>query len=235
MPKSAGGNSARQRFISIIERRILSGELKVDQQLPPERELAEQTGISRITVHAGLVELASRGVLRVVPRQGTFVSDYKKEGTLELYSALLRYTGEMEADIFDSLIAFREIVETAAAEKAAQRRNPQDADTLRRLLKRERSAASTQEAAELDFQFHLAIARASGNIILPMTLRSIELMYMSLVTKFYEALDDRAVVYGFHEELITALENGDAQGARHTMKAMLDHGRRVLETRGRQA
>ncbi len=231
MPKSAGQPSAKQRFISIIEQQILSGELKVDQKLPPERELAELTGISRVTVHAGLVELATKGVLRIMPRQGTYVNDFKKEGTLELYSALLQHTGEMDGDIFRSLIAFREIVETAAASKAAANHTQVQIARLRDLLKQERAADSTAEAAQLDFQLHLEVTRASGNIILPMTLRSIEAMYMSLVGKFYEAIADRSFVYAFHESLIDAVESGDAQAAGAVMKAMLDHGREVLESR----
>lgn len=231
MPTSSSEISAKQRFISIIEQQILSGELQVDQKLPPERELAEQTGISRITVHAGLVELATKGVLRIVPRQGTYVNDFKKEGTLELYGALQQYTGEMDADIFQSLIAFREIVETAAAAKAAEHHAPQDIVRLRGLLEQERAAVTADQAAQIDFQMHLEITRASGNIILPMTLRSIEAMYMSLVNKFYVVLNDRTIVYTFHEKLIDAIESSDAKSASHIMKAMLDHGRSVLEVR----
>lgn len=229
MVKQAGKQSAKQRFISIVEQKILSGEFAVEQKLPPERELAEQTGISRIIVHAGLVELATKNVLRIVPRQGTYVNDFKKEGTLELYSAILKYTGTVEHDLFRSLIEFREIIETAAARKAAQCRTQQDLEQLRALLAQERGALSPEEAAGLDYQMHLQITKAAGNIILPMTLRSIEEMYMSLVTAFYKILKDRTVVYRFHEQLITAIENGNGKEAGSVMKTMLDQGRDVLE------
>lgn len=229
MAKQAGKQSAKQRFISFIERKILSGEFAVGQKLPSERELAEQTGISRIIVHAGLVELATKNVLRIVPRQGTYVKDFKKEGTLELYGALLKYKGTVERDLFRSLIEFRETIETAAAEKAARNRTQEDIETLRRLLADELQAASVEEAARLDYQMHLQIAKAAGNIIFPMTMRSIEEMYISLVTTFYELQKDRAVVRRFHEQLILAIENGDGRKANAVMKTMLDQGRDVLE------
>jgi len=232
MPKTSDNQSAKQRFMAYIEQQIISGELKIDQQLPPERELAEKTGVSRVTVHAALVELASRNVLRIVPRQGTFVSDYKKQNTLELYGAIMQHTGAVDPDLLSSLLGFREIVETAAAELAAEARTPQDMQDLRGLLQREREAAANGEgafeAARLDFALHLAITRASGNIVLPMTLRSIEAMYMTLVQRFYEMLSDRNVVYAFHERLIAAIERGDRQAAGETMKAMLGHGRSIL-------
>jgi DNA-binding FadR family transcriptional regulator len=226
---SSEKQSAKQQFISFIEQKILSGEYAVDQKLPPERDLAEQTGISRITVHAALVELATKNVLRIVPRQGTFVGDFKKDGTLELYGALLKYTGNVEHDLFHSLTEFREILETAAAQLAALNRTSNDLEQLLGLLAEERSAKSAKEAAKLDYLFHLQITKASGNIVIPMTLRSIENMYMSLVTQFYEIQGDREAVYAFHERIIFTIEKGNAEQARSIMKAMLDQGRSVIE------
>lgn len=229
MEKQAGKQSAKQRFISFVEQKILSGEFAVEQKLPPERELAEQTGISRIIVHAALVELATKNVLRIVPRQGTYVGDFKKEGTLELYGALLKYTGSVERDLFRSLIEFREIIETAAAEKAAQCRTKQDIEQLRALLTEESGTKNAEEASRLDYQMHLQITKAAGNIILPMTLRSIEEMYMSLVKTFYDILGDRTIVHRFHEQLVSAIEDGNGREAKTVMKTMLDQGREVLE------
>jgi len=220
--------SAKQRFISTIEQKILSGELAVDQKLPPERDLAEQTGISRTIVHSGLVELATKNVLRIVPRQGTYVNDFKKEGTLELYGALLQYTGRMEPDILQSLIELREIVETAAAGKAARHRTAHDLKRMRELLRQEREARNAAEAARLDYLMHLEITRSSANIVFLMTLRSIEPMYMSLVTTFYELLHERSIVYGFHDRLISAIESRNSKEADAVMKTMLDHGRNIL-------
>lgn len=220
--------SAKQRFIEYIEKKILSGELAIQQKLPPERELAEQTGYSRVTVHAGLIELASKNVLQIIPRQGTFVNDFKKEGTLELYGALLQYTGKMEKDILYSLIEFRELVETAGAGRAANHRTEQNIIRMKELLQQELAAQSVQEAARLDYLMHLEIAKASANIVLPMTLRSIEAMYMSLVGTFYSKIKDRSVVYAFHAKLIAAIEDGDGKEAEALMKAMLGQGRDVL-------
>jgi GntR family transcriptional repressor for pyruvate dehydrogenase complex len=220
--------SAKQRFISIVEQKILSGEWTVDQKLPPERELSESTGISRVTVHAAIIELTTKNVLRVVPRQGTYVNNFKKEGTLELYSALLGYTGDVDEDLLSSLVDFREMIETAGAEMAAVHRTPGEVTQMWRLLEQERMAKNAEEAAELDFQMHLLVAKASGNIVLPMTLHSIEAMYMSLVRRFYQSLEDRNIVYAFHGRLIDAIHEGDGPSARIIMKAMLDHGKQTL-------
>lgn len=221
--------SAKQRFMSTIEQKILSGELAVNQKLPPERELSEKADVSRVTVHAAIIELASKNVLRVVPRQGTYVNDFKNEGTLELYGALMKYTGEMDADIFRSLIEFREIVETAAAAKAAVNRTEQHMQRMRKLLSRERGAETADEAAKLIFQMHLEIMRASGNIVMQMTLRSIEDMYISLIRRFCASQGERDAVLTYHEKLIDALESSDVQASAGVMKDMLDYGHSEFE------
>jgi DNA-binding FadR family transcriptional regulator len=186
-------------------------------------------GISRTIVHAGLVELAAKQVLTVVSRKGTYVNDYKKEGTLEIYNALTKYSGIVDETLFQGLLEYREIVETENARLAAVRRTASDIELLRGLLARERAAKTADEAAELDYLLHLQIALATKNIILPMAIRSIETMYKSLDTKFYSFLKNREVVYAFHEQLISAIQRGDSEAAGQILKAMLGHGKATLE------
>ena len=49
--------SLKDLFITHIEAMILSGELPVGQQLPPERQLAQSMGVSRAVVNSGVAEL----------------------------------------------------------------------------------------------------------------------------------------------------------------------------------
>ena len=72
-------------FIEQMEQKIFTGELKAGDRLPPEREIAKSMQISQTIVNNGLAVLAGRGLLKVVPRKGTFVSDYLNEGGLEAH------------------------------------------------------------------------------------------------------------------------------------------------------
>ena len=67
--------SLKDLFINHIEAMILSGELQVGQQLPPERQLAQSMGVSRAVVNSGIAELEHRGFLEVRTRVGPFVTD----------------------------------------------------------------------------------------------------------------------------------------------------------------
>ena len=80
-------------FVQQIENMILSGELEVGQQLPAARELCALMGVSRPVVTAGLIELEKLGFVEIRPRQGAFVCDYRRKGTLETLVAVMRYNG----------------------------------------------------------------------------------------------------------------------------------------------
>ena len=87
--------SLRGIFVRELENMILSGELQVGEKLPSARDLAEQMGVSRTVVNAGLSELAGKGFLEVRPRVGVFVSDYSRNGTLSTLIAIMSYNGRM--------------------------------------------------------------------------------------------------------------------------------------------
>ena len=64
--------SLKDLFVKELENKILSGELKVGDKLPSERELASSMQVSRAVVNAGIAELEQKGFLIIKPRIGTF-------------------------------------------------------------------------------------------------------------------------------------------------------------------
>ena len=54
--------SVREAFVQAIEDKILSGELKVGERLPPARQLSAEMGISLTVISAGMSELAAKGL-----------------------------------------------------------------------------------------------------------------------------------------------------------------------------
>lgn len=73
-----------QRVRDIIADRIETGTYKVDQQLPSERDLGEQLGISRMTARHVYVTLQKDGLIHRTNRKGWFVSQPR------LHYALMR-------------------------------------------------------------------------------------------------------------------------------------------------
>lgn len=82
-----------RQIASALEADILAGRLKVGDQIPSERAMAEQMGISRMTARKALQELASRGMLEARVGQGTFVG---KPLIQQELTALTGFSEEME-------------------------------------------------------------------------------------------------------------------------------------------
>lgn len=61
-----------------LKDKILSGEYVAAQPIPPERELGEIFGVSRITVRRAISELANEGLIYTEQGKGTFVADREK-------------------------------------------------------------------------------------------------------------------------------------------------------------
>ena len=106
------GRKLKKSFVDEMQSRILSGQLKPGDRLPPERELAEELGISRGSVNQGILDLERMGFLRVVPRKGTFVADYIKNATPLTIAAIMNYDSTMyDAELFRGFMDFRILVE----------------------------------------------------------------------------------------------------------------------------
>ena len=81
--------SAVDACASAVRAAILGGELAVGARLPPERELAEKLGVSRLTLRAGLGKVAESGLLRVKQGSGYLVQDFRRAGGPELLPGLV--------------------------------------------------------------------------------------------------------------------------------------------------
>ena len=118
-------------FIQRMQAKILSGELKPGDRLPPERELAVQVGISRGSVNQGILDLERMGFLRIVPRKGTFVAEYVRNATPETLAAIMSYNSAyIDPALFRDLMELRILVERECARLACANLT---GDGLRRL------------------------------------------------------------------------------------------------------
>lgn len=71
-----------KRIVRLLEAKIQSGDYPPGHRLPPERELCELFGVSRITARQALAELAQRKLVVRNQGQGTFVARSRIESSL---------------------------------------------------------------------------------------------------------------------------------------------------------
>lgn len=160
-------------FVQQVENMILSGTIGVGERLPPARELSAQMGVSRPVISAGLVELEKLGFVEIRPRQGTFVSDYRRKGTVETLVAIMRYNGgAMRGNEVTSLLQVRWALERLCVELIVQFPSREEMEGLVPLLEAIAAAGSPERCAQAVFTFHHELAVLSGNMLLPLLYHS---------------------------------------------------------------
>ena len=154
--------SMKELFIKEIEALILSGQLKVGEKLPTERELADEMKISRTIVNLGLSELKNKGFIDIVPRKGAFVADYAKNGKLDTLISIINFNGgRFDKKTVNSIMEFRRINEGEGTYLAAKYRTDDDVKQLKSILEDVKNCDDRVEIAHKLFKFHHVILCAS--------------------------------------------------------------------------
>lgn len=207
--------SLKELFVKKLQGLILSGELPMGQKLPSERELCQQMGVSRAVVNGGISELARQGFLEVRPRQGTYVSDYRRNGNMETLMAIMDYNGgTLGKEEIRSILEVRWGLEQMAlnrcidnASNEALRRLEQYVDALSR-------CPSPVQAAEIAFAFHHEMTIIGGNHILPLIYTSFKIPCQALWVRFCKKYSVEALHCNI-SALYRHLLDRDKEGARH--------------------
>ena len=178
-------STLKEIFITQIENKIISWEFEIGQKLPPERELACQMGVSRAVVNAGIVEMSRKGFLEIRPRVGTFVSDFRRNGTIETLVSIMKYHGgTMRPAEIKSLLEFRSVVDSMVIRLIGSNLSDEDAETLDSLVESIGSAQTPAAAAAHNFRFHHELALISGNTIVPLIYSSFRFSAIYLWERF---------------------------------------------------
>ena len=222
--------SLKDACIRKIEGLILSGDLAPGERLPSERDLAVRLGVSRPVLHQAIVALDAKGLVRIEPRHGVFVCDFKRDGSMALLMTLMQHDdGVYQPQLLTSLIQARLHIETETARLAAIQRTETDLIEFQSLLTERQSISSINILAlvEYDFNIHQLIAAASGNLMYALILNSLKQVHTNLAGAFYRAFADGQVsneLIAFHQTLYQAIAEQNAEQAAQIMAAMLIHG-----------
>jgi DNA-binding FadR family transcriptional regulator len=204
-------------FVRELEGMILSGELAIGEKLPPERELAERMQISRSVVNDGILEMARKGFLEIVPRKGTYVADFHKNGTLDILVSIMSYNGgQLSRDEIRSILELRTVLMQFALEHAIPVMTGDQRTELRKACEAFRSAKTLEESAARIFEFDHLLCAFSGNTLLPLLFCSFKTPLQTL-WKRYLSRNGAEGLCRRNMELLTCMENRDVAGAKRVI------------------
>jgi DNA-binding FadR family transcriptional regulator len=206
---------ASGEIVAQIERAIFGGQVSPGDRLQSERELAEQFGVSRITVRDALRILEARGLIRVKvgASGGAFVSEANVDRVAESLSTMIR----LKRMTLSELAEARKVVESATVVLAAQRATASDLTLLQETVERGHEVERALDShLNVSMDFHVALARAADNEVLFATVRA---YHELLVGALRDMRDPKSakVTQKFHEEIFDAVRSHDAEAAGEIM------------------
>jgi DNA-binding FadR family transcriptional regulator len=152
---------ASDDVIRQIRAAILSGEVQPGERLPTEREMAQQFGVSRVTIRDALRALEASGL--IVVRVGGQGGPYVARPDISLLSDSLEAHLQLHGTTFGELAEARVALETTAARAAAERATEADLAAIQASLQAPGEGVLSAEAAATSLDFHTALVAASHN------------------------------------------------------------------------
>ena len=217
-----------------VESGLTSGALRVGARLPAERAFAEELGISRASVREGIRMLEAMGMVRTGVGSGpgsgaSLIAD----PTGALSTALRMHAASQSLPVAD-LVATRVLLESWAVNEAAV--HPDEAHLAEAravLLRMDEPAMDAHAFHRDDAEFHVLLARASGNVVVAAVMAALRHSVEEYVLAAVDQLPDWPVaarrLRREHRAVLAAVEAGDgARAARLITRHIEGFHRRTM-------
>ncbi|MDB5932601.1 MAG: transcriptional regulator, GntR family [Polaromonas sp.] len=223
-------------IVETLAARIREGQLQAGEKLPTEAEIMSRFEVSRTVVRESLSKLQASGLVETRHGIGTFVLQPQDAGNFKIAAEDFSTV----ADVI-SVLELRISLETEAAGLAAQRRTPENLAALEAALRAFHDSINRDsDAVPPDFQFHMEVARSTGNRHFAdlMTYLGTMIIPRTRVNTAHSAPEGRLNylqrVNIEHESIYNAIRDQDAEAARAAMRTHLSNSRERLR-RGNNA
>lgn len=207
-----------QQIADQIRELIDRGGFEAGMRLPPERDLAQQLGVSRPSLREALIALDVEGHVEVRNGSGVYISA-ARQGPAPRKTAAM---GESPSQLMEA----RSVIEGELVVLACARMTEATRTRLRDLLKGMEAAIERRRArVDLDREFHLALAETSGNAILSRLVGELfderHSPISAKISSRFESTRTWREALKEHEAILKAVEARDPIAAQAAMRAHL--------------
>lgn len=202
------------QIINSILDRIGKHDFDRGKKFPTLEELAKEYKVSRATVREAVKNLEMAGLLDVRQGHRTLVVDRSTESLGPRIAKLLSSTHLLAQEVVEIRLA----LESATALYAAKRRSEKSLDKLTELLNQmKNNKHNIHSFGQYDRNFHLEIAKATGNPLFVLFLQEIGKLHMEV--QYITLLRPNATQHAieFHIAILKALKEGKSETAQHIM------------------
>lgn len=207
-----------QQIADQIRELIERGGFEPGSRLPPERDLAQQLGVSRPSLREALIALDVEGRVEVRSGSGVYVSAARPDPAPRRTAAM----GESPSQLMEA----RSVIEGEVVILACARTTQEPLARLRELLKDMEAAIERRRArVDLDREFHLTLAEMSGNAVLSRLVGELfderHSPISAKISSRFESTRTWKAALKEHEAILKAVEARDPIAAQAAMRAHL--------------
>lgn len=177
--------------------------------------------MSRTVIREALRTVSAKGLIRIEKGRGIFVKDLSADTVSDPLHQYLKF--KIERNYALDVIHARQIIEPSIAAFAALNRNEEDMEKLHdNIFRLKNFSGENSGLAKLDMEFHMQIAYASHNQVVPLILEPIHRLMPEIKKSVYatnEHAQDSAIEW--HAKIVDEIVKGDPEGARSMMQKHL--------------
>jgi GntR family transcriptional repressor for pyruvate dehydrogenase complex len=197
---------------------VLSGDIAPGERLPAERQLAEQLGISRLTLRHAIGQLTAEGLLEVRAGEGCTVRDVAQHGSLDVLVQLFRAVqGQPRAaKVLADLLELRRTAAAEVAALAAERRKASHLRALDKLVDEIAQAPGRPrlEVSMLERKLAQVLVDAADNLAFSMLFHTVQ-RFLDTFPRLRDGVPtDLALLAESYRALVETVRAQDAEQAR---------------------
>jgi DNA-binding FadR family transcriptional regulator len=208
-----------QQLQSLICTYIAENQLRPDDPLPAEGELAELFGVSRNSVREAVKSLQVLGVLVSRPGSGLFVGEFSFDPIVDS----LPYAIVVDYDDLADLLEVRRTLEVGMVEQIVRSRTDEQVARLSEIIERWKKAITKDNdayPADLDHLFHAVLIGGVQNQLVAKLLTMFwQVFYRASSRGQLEVPRDSMVTFACHVTVLEALKIGDSEALRASLIA----------------
>jgi GntR family transcriptional repressor for pyruvate dehydrogenase complex len=208
---------------------IFTGASTVGEELPSERDLSLQFGVSRTVVREALRGLQAKGVVEVRTGRAARVVAVPASQVSEIVQLYVRGAESQELLRPDDIAEVRTTLELRLSELAAVNARAADLELLDASVGAMRTALDPEEAARHDTEFHQLLAAATHNPLYVTLLESINAVLAPYRLGSLRRPGRAAIAVDQHQGVLDALRTQDPAVARAAMERHLNDSRQFYD------
>lgn len=209
-----------------LENMITSGELTPGDEMPSERVLMERFGVGRPAIREAMQSLAKMGLVSISHGERAKVLKLTARSIFQQVDPTAKIMLAQSIDSLEHLKNARIFFERGIAREAALKATPQDVADLKAIVDRQRASLGEADAfISADMEFHIRIAKISGNPIFVGLSEAMLAWLREYHTHMLIWTGKENFTLVEHEEILDRIAANDADGAEGAMRHHLERSR----------